>query len=237
MNRDPREHLIVALDVPGLNEARTLVARLGPDVRWYKIGLELFIAAGPEAVRVLKAEGKKIFLDLKLHDIPNTVARAVAAGIALGADLIDMHVAAGEEAMFAAAAALNAAPATDCRVLGVTVLTSAKRLDDDAALSPEALVEEVVRRAVAARAAGLDGVVCPAAATAAVRERCGDDFALLNPGIRPAGSARGDQQWIATPSTAIRDGARWLVVGRPITGEPDPGAAARAVLEEIRGAV
>jgi orotidine-5'-phosphate decarboxylase len=237
MNRDPREHLIVALDVPGLTEARALVARLGEDVLWYKIGLELFTAAGPEAVRILKADGKKIFLDLKLHDIPNTVARAVSAGVALGADLIDMHVMAGEEAMRAAAAARRESTASACRILGVTVLTSAKRLEGAAALSADALVEEVLRRAGAARSAGLDGVVCPAAASAAVRAQCGDGFALLNPGIRPAGSAPADQQWVATPAAAIRAGARWLVVGRPITGEPDPAAAARAVLEEIRRAV
>jgi orotidine-5'-phosphate decarboxylase len=236
MVRDPREHLIVALDVPGLPEMCALVARLGTDVLWYKIGLELFTAAGPEAVRVAKGEGKKVFLDLKLHDIPNTVARAVTRGAALGADLVDMHVVAGEEAMRAAAEALRAA-APESRILGVTVLTSAKRLEGAAALSAEALVEEVVRRAGAARDAGLDGVVCPVAATGAVRARCGDDFAILNPGIRPVGSARGDQQWIATPAAAIRAGARWLVVGRPITGEPDPAAAARGVLEEIRGAV
>jgi len=236
MVRDPREHLIVALDVPGLPEMRTLLARLGPDVLWYKIGLELFSAVGPEAVRVAKGEGKKVFLDLKLHDIPNTVARAVTRGVALGADLVDMHVVAGEEAMRAAAEALCAAAAPECRILGVTVLTSAKRLEGATPLSSEALVEEVVRRARAACDAGLGGVVCPVAATAAVRAQCSDDFAILNPGIRPAGSARGDQQWIATPAAAIRAGARWLVVGRPITGEPDPAAAARGVLQEISGA-
>lgn len=237
MTRDPREQLIIALDVPGLTEMRALLARLGTDVLWCKIGLELFSAAGPEAVRVAKGEGKKVFLDLKLHDIPNTVARAVARGVALGADLVDMHVMAGEEAMRAAAEALREAAAPDCRILGVTVLTSAKRLEGPGALSAEALVEEVVRRAAAARDAGLGGVVCPVAATAAVRASCGETFAILNPGIRPAGSARGDQQWIATPAAAIGAGARWLVVGRPITGEPDPAAAARGVLEEIRGAV
>jgi orotidine-5'-phosphate decarboxylase len=238
MNRDPREHLIVALDLPGLTEARALVARLGSDVLWYKIGLELFTAAGPEAVRAVKGEGKRVFLDLKLHDIPNTVARAVARGAALGADLVDMHVSAGEEAMRAAAAALREGPdPVACRILGVTVLTSAKRLDATGPLSAEALVEEVVRRAEAARAAGLDGVVCPATATAAVRERCGPDFALLNPGIRPAGAALQDQQWVGTPGAALRAGARWLVVGRPVTAAPDPVAAARELLDQVRAAV
>jgi orotidine-5'-phosphate decarboxylase len=233
MIRDPRQHLIVALDVPELAAARTLIARLGDDVLWYKIGLELFTVAGPEAVRVAKGEGKQVFLDLKLHDIPNTVARAVTRSAALGADLLDVHVAAGEEAMRAAATALRDAVPT-CPILGVTVLTSATQLNGAGALSSDALVEEVVRRARAARVAGLDGVVCPAAATAAVRAACGDEFALLNPGIRPAGAARGDQQWIATPAAAIAAGARWLVVGRPITGAPQPAAAARAILEEIR---
>jgi orotidine-5'-phosphate decarboxylase len=238
MNREPREQLIVALDVPGLPEARALLARLGPEILWYKIGLELFTVAGPEAVRAVKGEGKKVFLDLKLHDIPNTVARAITRGVALGADLIDMHVVAGDEAMRAAAAAVReGAPPEACRVLGVTVLTSAKQLDGAGPLSSGGLVHEVVRRATAARAAGLDGVVCPATATAVVRESCGPDFLVLNPGIRPAGAARGDQQWIATPAAAIRAGARWLVVGRPITADPDPAAAARALLDEVRGAV
>jgi orotidine-5'-phosphate decarboxylase len=231
MVRDPREQLIVALDAPGLVEARSLLARLGDSVLWYKIGLELFTAAGPEAVRAVKGEGKRVFLDLKLHDIPNTVARAAARGAALGADLVDVHVAAGAEALRAAADAVReGAPPQACRLLGVTVLTSA------AGLTADGLLDEVLRRAETARAAGLDGVVCPAAATPDVRRRCGDSFLVLNPGIRPAGAARGDQQWVATPAAAVRAGARWLVVGRPITAQPDPAAAARAILEELRGA-
>jgi len=236
MARDPRDTLILALDVGGLNEARALVDRLGDEVWWYKVGLELFASSGPEAVRMLKARGKRVFVDLKLHDIPNTVSRAAGQLVGLGADLLDLHVAAGTEAMSLAAAAVKLASGDGPRprVIGVTVLTSAGTLGPGGApLTPEALAREVAERAAAAREAGLDGVVCPASAMAEVRRRCGDDFLLLVPGIRPLGSARGDQRWVATPGEAVAAGARWIVVGRPIHGTQDPPAAAREILAEM----
>jgi orotidine-5'-phosphate decarboxylase len=237
---EPRDRLVIALDYESLERAEALVTRLGPDVLWYKVGLELFTAAGPEAVRVLKRAGKRVFLDLKLHDIPSTVARAALRGAQLGADVIDLHVSAGSEAMRAAVAAVRecAGEAERPRLLGITVLTSAKCMPDSdgAPLAVDALVREVAARAQLAAEAGLDGVVCPVPAAQEVRRRCGEQFLLLTPGIRPAGSEPGDQQWVATPQAALRFGARWMVVGRPITGAPDPRDAALAILEEIRAA-
>ncbi|MBM3316493.1 MAG: orotidine-5'-phosphate decarboxylase [Candidatus Eisenbacteria bacterium] len=233
-----RDRLVVALDFEDLPAALALVDRLGDEVLWYKVGLELFAAAGPEAVRSLAAAGRRVFLDLKFHDIPNTVARATLRGAELGASLINIHVAAGADALAAARRALDerggeARP----KLLGVTVLTSARSLEaaggESGALDEASLAQEVGRRARIAADAGLDGVVCPVPAAAAVRRACGPSFLLLTPGIRPEGSARGDQRWIATPRTALRNGSRWLVVGRPITAAPDPLAATRAILEEI----
>jgi orotidine-5'-phosphate decarboxylase len=237
---EPRDRLVIALDVESLERAEEIVTQLGPEVLWYKVGLELFTAAGPEAVLALKRAGKRVFLDLKLHDIPTTVARAAVRGAQLGADVIDMHVAAGGEAMRAAVAAVREAAGEEQRprLLGVTVLTSTKSLPDAAGarLAADTLVREVVARAQLAAEAGLDGVVCPVPAAEEVRRRCGEPFLLLTPGIRPAGSERGDQQWVATPRAALRFGARWMVVGRPITGSPDPREAARAILAEISAA-
>ncbi|MCK4412159.1 MAG: orotidine-5'-phosphate decarboxylase [Candidatus Eisenbacteria sp.] len=232
MDSTPRDQLIVALDTGDLSAALDMVRRLGDEVAWYKVGLQLFSAAGPSAVRTLRREGKRVFLDLKLHDIPNTVTQAALQGADLGADLIDLHVAAGAEAMRAAAEALQARyrDRERPRLLGVTVLTSLRRLADQGELSPAGLVEAVVARALEAQAAGLDGVVAPAPAAAEVRRRCGAAFRLLTPGIRPSGAERADQQWIATPQSARAAGADWIVVGRPITAAPDPVAAAREIL-------
>jgi orotidine-5'-phosphate decarboxylase len=232
----PSDRLNVALDVGGLDEARALVDRLGETVRWYKVGLELFAAAGPQAVAMLKQRGKNVFLDLKLHDIPNTVGRAAVQLASLGVDIVDLHVAAGPEAMQRTAADLNKLGRQRPVVLGVTVLTSTARDAQGEALTAEALIAEVTRRAGEARAAGLDGVVCPAAAATAVRSACGAGFSLLVPGIRPAGSAPGDQRWVATPAAAVAAGARWIVVGRPISAAVDPGAAAQRILDELAGA-
>ena len=237
MMKDPREMLVVALDVGGPDEARAFVDRLGDLVLWYKVGLELFSAAGPAAVRMLKERGKRVFLDLKLHDIPNTVGRAASQLGALGVDILDVHVAAGQEAMHGAASAIQQTCDPDRRplILGVTVLTSTAVGEDGKPLSVEALVPEVVQRAVSAQKAGLDGVVCPAAAAPHVRRQCGEDFRMLIPGIRPAGGAQADQRWIATPATALEAGASWIVVGRPITAAPDPVAAAQGMLAQIEG--
>lgn len=236
---DPREHLIVALDVGGLSAAEALVDGLGDEVLWYKVGLELYAASGPAAVRMLKDRGKRVFIDLKLHDIPNTVARASAQLAELGVDIIDLHVAAGSEAMTRAAEAVRETCPGEGRptLLGVTVLTSTAVDAAGQPLSPEGLIEEVTRRALAAKEAGLDGVVCPARAAESVKACCPDDFALLVPGIRPAGADKGDQHWVATPEWALKAGARWLVVGRPVHGAPDPRAAAAALCGQIAAAI
>ncbi len=235
MSQVPRDALVHALDVGGLPEATALVERLGEDVLWYKVGLELFSAAGPPAIEMLKARGKRVFLDLKLHDIPNTVTRAVHQLIGLGADVMDLHVAAGHDAMAQVAEAVRTTcpPETRPQLLGVTVLTSTALDAEGRPLGLDDLVAEVVRRAAMAQAAGLDGVVCPAPAATAVRDRCGAGFLTLVPGIRPAGAVTGDQRWIATPASALAAGARWIVVGRPISAAPDPVAAARDILAEM----
>ncbi|MBU1700466.1 MAG: orotidine-5'-phosphate decarboxylase [Candidatus Eisenbacteria bacterium] len=228
IKRKAKDRLIVALDVPSLDEARPVLKRLGDEIEWFKIGLQLFCAEGPDIVRWVRDQGKKVFLDLKLHDIPNTVARAVESVGHLGAGLITLHAAAGSEALRQAAeAALQFPDAVRPRLLGVTVLTSNQEL-------PERELEaEVVRLAERSFQAGLDGVVAPARSLEPLRERFGEAIRVLCAGIRPAGSAANDQHWIMTPARAISDGARWIVVGRPILRAEDPAAAAAAIRREI----
>jgi orotidine-5'-phosphate decarboxylase len=228
--------LVVALDTPSRGQAvewaRTLAGRVG----LVKVGLELFTAAGPALVEELTALGTPVFLDLKLHDIPNTVERAAANCARLGVHLITVH-AGGGRAMLAAAAAGAAAGAVGVRprVLAVTVLTSL----DDAALDelgiPGGAGERVVAWADLARAAGCDGVVCSPRELAELRRRLGAEFVLLAPGIRPAGASLGDQRRVATPAQAVADGANYIVVGRPITAAADPVAAAEAIVREMTG--
>ena len=238
--RTPRERLAVALDLDGRAEAVALARRLAPAAAVMKLGLQSFVSHGPEVVREIVAGGADVFLDLKLHDIPNTVAGAAAAAARTGAFLINVHASGGREMMRAGAeAAREAAEAAGLKrplVIAVTVLTSL----DAAALREVGLhgtpAEAAVRLAALTREAGLDGVVCSADEIAAIRSACGPDFLLVVPGVRPAGAAVGDQKRVATPAAAIGAGADILVVGRPITGAPDPLTAARAVVEEIAGA-
>jgi orotidine-5'-phosphate decarboxylase len=226
----PRERLIVALDVPGADQARRLVDTLAGAIGMFKVGSELFTAAGPDFVRELVARGEHVFLDLKFHDIPNTVAGAVASAGQLGASLIDVH-GLGGRAMIAAAA--GALPAMGCRLLAVTILTS----HDEASLGelglPGTVPQSVERLARLAKEAGADGVVASPQEVGPVRAACGDGFLIVTPGIRPAGAARGDQARLATPREARRAGADYLVVGRPITQADDPRAAADAILAEM----
>jgi orotidine-5'-phosphate decarboxylase len=224
--RTAAERLIVPLDVPSHREALKLTERLGEDVLWVKVGLELFVSAGPAVVRDLAALGKRIFLDLKFHDIPNTVAGAVANAAELPVQLVNLHAEAGEAALAAAAQAASARP--DLGVLAVTRLTSTEA-------SP-GLLEEIMELAARAHRAGLFGVVCPASAAPALRERYGDQLARVVPGIRPQGSSADDQSLVATPRSAVASGAHWIVVGRPITRAADPAAAARRIREEIEEA-
>jgi orotidine-5'-phosphate decarboxylase len=226
----PRERLIVALDVPTAEQARKLVDGLAGAVGMFKVGSELFTAAGPELVRELVARGERVFLDLKFHDIPNTVAGAVASAGQLGVSLVDVHGLGGRAMMAAAAGAL---PAMGCRLLAITILTS----HDEASLGEVglhgALGESVERLARLAKDAGVDGVVASPHEVGLIRAACGEDFLIVTPGIRPAGAAQGDQARLATPGAARRAGADYLVVGRPITQAADPRAAADAIVAEM----
>ena len=230
---EPRERLIVALDVPDAPAARALVERLAGRVGLFKVGSQLFTAAGPDLVREIVARGERVFLDLKYHDIPNTVAGAVAAASRLGVALVDVH-GLGGGAMMEAAAGARADERT--RLLAITVLTS----HDEGTLAGIGLAgpiaEAVPRLARLAAASGMDGVVASPQEVALIRAACGPDFLIVTPGIRPAGAARGDQARLATPAAALAAGADYLVVGRPITEAPDPAAAADAIVDEMERA-
>ena len=224
-------HVIVALDTSSIDEALGLVDVLGGEADFYKVGLELYTRVGPEVVLRLIDRGKRVFLDLKLHDIPNTVTRAARAASELGVDLLTAHASGGAEMIEAARAALS----DDTRLLAVTVLTSLTSVDLGTAWgrSVESVPEEVLRLAEIARSAGADGVVSAASEASLVRARVGDDFLIVVPGIRPTGSGRQDQKRVATPAHAVRSGADYLVIGRHVTRADDPAAALRAVLAEV----
>ena len=228
-----RDRLVVALDVPSAEEALVLVERLAGLTGMFKVGSQLFTASGPDLVRGLVARGEKVFLDLKYHDIPNTVAGAVSAACRLGVSLVDVHALGGKAMM---EAAVGAMPAMGTRLLAITVLTShdAAGLDE---LGVAGEVTDTVRRlARLAHAAEVDGVVVSPQEVPIVRDACGKDFLIVTPGIRPAGARTGDQARSATPAAALKAGADLLVVGRPIIEAPDPAAAARAILREMEGA-
>jgi orotidine-5'-phosphate decarboxylase len=228
----PRDRLIVALDVPTIPEAEAMVARLGDSVAFYKVGLQLIYAGGIDLARRLAGEGKKVFLDAKLLDIDNTVEGAVASIVPLGLTFLTIH--AYPRAMRAAVAAKGSAT---LRLLGVTVLTSMDDADITDAGYAATAAELVAARAMAAKAAGMDGVVASPAEAGAVRRIVGPDMAVVTPGIRPQGSRSGDQKRVATPASAIGAGADYLVVGRPITTAADPKAAAESIIEEIEAAL
>ncbi|NOY79400.1 MAG: orotidine-5'-phosphate decarboxylase [Kiritimatiellaeota bacterium] len=229
-----RVELMVALDVSGVAEADRLVTRIGDTVEWYKIGKQLFTRCGPEAVTRVKALGKKVFLDLKFHDIPNTVAGAVRSAGAIGADMTNVHAAGGPTMLRAAA---EAAEEVGIILVAVTVLTSLG-VEDLAAVGisggPEA---QVVRLARLVRKSGLAGVVCSPLEIEVVRAACGPDFLLVVPGIRPSGVGTQDQKRTMTPEEAVRAGADYLVVGRPITRASDPAAAAERLRASCETAI
>jgi orotidine-5'-phosphate decarboxylase len=240
MNLTPRERLIVALDLPSADEALRFVEKMGDTIAFYKVGLELFSAAGPEVVRRLKSIGKAVFLDLKFHDIPNTVAGAAAVAVGMGADMFNLHALGGRAMMRAAAEATSRAArrlgVTPPTLLAVTVLTSLDReaLEGEIGLSVgEGVGPLVAAKARQAKEAGLDGVVASPREVADVRAACGDEFHIVTPGVRPAWAARDDQKRVATPSDALAMGADRIVVGRPITKAKDPIEAAERVLAEI----
>lgn len=238
--RDPRElareRLIVALDVPDAASASVLVERLDDTCTWFKVGLELFVAAGPAVLEPLLRRDYKVFLDLKLHDIPNTVAGAVRSAAGLGARMLTVH-AAGGPAMLAAAHDALGVVAQPPELLAVTVLTSMDEMQLKAAgvhRSPADQVELLARMGLDA---GIRGFVCSPQEVQTLRTLTGGDATLVVPGIRPAGTAAGDQKRIATPADALRAGASFLVVGRPITQAPDPAEAAEQVLAQMAAAI
>jgi orotidine-5'-phosphate decarboxylase len=234
---DPGNRLIVALDVPDRAAADRLVAAVGEHASWVKIGLELFIAEGPALVRDYAAAGRHVMLDLKLHDIPVTVERATRRAAALGARLLTIHAGGGRAMMEAAARAARESSSPDrLRILAVTVLTS--MTDADVALigAGEPVEQLVKRRAQLAMEAGCDGVVCSPAEAAMLRAGATDDFLIVTPGVRPAGSDRGDQARVTTPTEARRAGADLIVVGRPIRDADSPAEAAAAIVAELGAA-
>ena len=227
---DPRERLIVALDVPSVEAAQAMVARLGDAVSFYKIGYHLAFAGGLSYAGQLAQSGKRVFLDLKLHDTGNTVAAGVKSVSRLGASFLTVH--AYPPTMQAAVEARD----HGLRILAVTVLTSFNDADLAAAGYGATVGEVVARRATQARDIGVDGLVCSPEEAANVRRIVDGSLTLVTPGIRPAGASAGDQKRIATPSAAIAAGADYLVVGRPILAAEDPKAAAEAIVAEIAAA-
>jgi orotidine-5'-phosphate decarboxylase len=228
----PRDRLIVALDVQDATTARAMVDQLAGHVGMFKIGSQIFTAAGPDFVREVIARGEKVFLDLKFHDIPNTVAGAVSSAGQLGVSLVDVHALGGKEMLEAAVGAL---PAMGIRLLAITILTSHDEETLGSIGVSGSVADSVRRLAVLAKGAGADGVVASPQEVALVREACGKDFLIVTPGIRPAGSSRGDQARTATPAAAVAAGADYIVVGRPILEATHPAAAADAIVRELTG--
>lgn len=224
--------LFVALDTPDLQRASEWAKALRPCAGGLKVGLEFISAQGPSGVREITSLGLPVFADVKLHDIPNTVAGAARAIAKLGVSLLNVHASGGLEMMRAAKdAACSADP--NVKVIGVTVLTSIADQELRAVGQGDSVALQVERLARLAKEAGLDGVVCSPREIEVVRRACGREFLIVTPGVRPAGAATADQRRVTTPLDAIRAGADILVVGRPITGAADPAAAARAIAEEV----
>ena len=231
------ERLIAALDVPTRDDAERLVERLGTSVSYYKVGMELFYALGGDIVAWLKEREKKVFLDLKLHDIPNTVGNGLCSLLRLRPDILNVHTAGGLRMMQTASEALHHAAdqaGIPCpKLIGVTVLTSMDAQDWAGLGHTGTIADAVLRRAKLAQEAGLDGVVASPAETAEIRRVCGDDFLIVTPGIRPAGASHDDQRRVMTPAGAIRAGASQIVVGRAIYAAENPRAAAEEILKEM----
>jgi orotidine-5'-phosphate decarboxylase len=241
MHAKSEDRLIVALDVSSAAAARKIVTDLGDSVHIYKVGMQLYTAEGPQIVRDLLNSGRQLFLDLKYHDIPNTVASAVREAAQLGVSMLTVHASGGEKMLRAAAEAAggHAREGADVHVrplqiLAVTVLTSMDESELQQTGVSGKLLEQVLRLASVAIDAGCAGVVSSAREVKALRAKLGEDFLIVTPGVRPAGSDHGDQARVVTPADAIQAGATHIVVGRPITAAKDPAAAARAIQQEIR---
>ncbi|HTU40957.1 MAG TPA: orotidine-5'-phosphate decarboxylase [Candidatus Aquilonibacter sp.] len=224
--------MIVALDVSSAAAAQKIVAAVGDSALTYKVGMQLYTAEGPQVVRDLLASGRRVFLDLKYHDIPNTVGAAVQEAAQLGVTMLTVH-AAGSGKMVRAAVEAARAVSPSLMVLAVTVLTSLDEHDLDKIGVRGTVRDEVLRLSALALANGCQGIVTSAREASALRAELGDDFAIVTPGVRPAGTGHGDQVRVVTPSEAIAAGASHIVVGRPITEATDPAAEARAILGQI----
>jgi len=229
---DPRQRLIVALDVSSAAAAQKIVAAVGDSASCYKVGMQLYTAEGPRIVRDLVASGRRVFLDLKYHDIPNTVAAAVCQAAGLGVSMLTIHASGGGKMMRAATEAARTRNAA-LMVLAVTVLTSLDDNDLDKLGVHGRVQDQVLRLAALALADGCHGVVASAREASALRNELEGDFAIVTPGVRPAGAEPDDQARVVTPAEAIAAGATHIVVGRPITGAADPAAEARAILGQI----
>jgi len=230
---DPRRRLIVALDVSTAAAAQKIVAAVGDSALTYKVGMQLYTAEGPQIVRDLIASGRRVFLDLKYHDIPNTVGAAVSEAAKLGVSMLTIHAAGGGKMLQSAVQAAIARP--ELMVLAVTVLTSLDGNDLEKIGVRGTVEDSVVRLATIALANGCQGVVASAREASTLRAELGEDFAIVTPGVRPAGGSVGDQVRVATPAEAIASGSSYIVVGRPITDAPDPAGEARAILGQISG--
>ena len=227
--------VFVALDTPELDTARELARRTGPHVGGLKIGMEFFYAQGRAGFEAVAAAGKPVFLDLKLHDIPNTVASAIRALAPLKPAIVNVHAGGGREMMLAAARAAKDS-AAQMKLIGVSVLTSLDKGDLEELGVSGSVADHVRRLGALAQDCGLDGMVCSAHEIEILRAECGEDFMLIVPGIRPAGSASGDQKRIMTPAQALGRGADILVIGRPVTKAADPARAALNIAREIEAA-
>jgi len=230
---DPRERLIVALDVSTAAAAQKIVAAVGDSALTYKVGMQLYTAEGPQVVRDLVASGRRVFLDLKYHDIPNTVGAAVAEAAQLGVHMLTVHAAGSGKMLRAAVDAAKVRP--ELMILAVTVLTSMDGKDLEKIGIRGSVEDSVVRLATIALASGCQGVVTSAREASTLRAEFGQNFAIVTPGVRPAGSSVGDQVRVVTPAEAIASGASHIVVGRPITEASDPAGEARAILGQISG--
>jgi len=233
----PHERILVALDTPNVDRAKAIADATAGSVGGVKLGLEFFNANGHEGVRAVVSQGTPLFLDLKFHDIPNTVAGAIRSVVPLGPSILNVHASGGEAMLRAARTAADetaqSAGIARPRLIGVTVLTSMDDSDLLAVGQRPPTVDQVVRLARLTQDCGLDGVVCSPLDIEAIRAVCGRDFVLVVPGIRPADSPAGDQKRVTTPAAAIAAGADYLVIGRAITAAPDPAAAARAIAEAL----
>lgn len=221
--------LMVALDMDDGDEAVKLALEVGADVAAFKIGSQLFTRCGPDLVRRITGSGGRVFLDLKYHDIPNTVAKAVRGAVEMGVSWLTVHASGGSEMIHAAKEA-----ADGCRILAVTVLTSLDRKAIEQIGWQGEVREQVVQLAALARGSGADGIVCSALEVGELRKVMDDTCILVTPGIRPAGASADDQARVATPASAVSNGADYLVVGRPVVNAPDRRAAVRMIIEEIK---